>query len=294
MATPDLSSRCWLIASLLVLSSGLLPNRASAQMSVPQLSPANPHYLFSADMPPGMVGAARLQRRGAVQGYYQPVRFAGPQRTRFALAQGDGFASEGEATLHAGLLVGAVYRFKLTSLPDAPGRELFPTIEIIDRTYPPAGQATRFPIPIVLEEDDLEQALAGRLVTRVIYLEDPQTALPVAQQPDEARAIDIGSEQDPLQTADRFGRPVAILRIGSLTAPSSPELLPQFCFGSPPWHPLAASRTAAEIPDGESAATRSPHIPRQDLAPATRPRVARPLVPRTIPQTTPANTTGLR
>jgi hypothetical protein len=294
MATPELSSCRWLIAGLLVLTSGLLPTRASAQMSAPQLSPGNPHYLFSADMPPGMVGAARLQRRGAVQGYYQPVRFAGPQGIRFALAEGNGFAAEGEPTLRAGLLVGAVYRFKITRLPDAPGRELFPTIEIIDRTYPPAGQATRFPIPIVLEEDDLEQALAGRLVTRVIYLEDPQTALPVAQQPDESRAIDIGSEQDPLQTADRFGRPVAIIRIGSLTAPNSAELLPQFCFGSPPWYPLTAPRTEAEIPDGESAAVRTPHIPRNDLAPAAPPRVARPLVPRMNSQTTPANNTWLR
>jgi len=238
MATPDLSSRCWLIASLLVLSSGLLPNRASAQMSVPQLSPANPHYLFSADMPPGMVGAARLQRRGAVQGYYQPVRFAGPQRTRFALAQGDGFASEGEATLHAGLLVGAVYRFKLTSLPDAPGRELFPTIEIIDRTYPPAGQATRFPIPIVLEEDDLEQALAGRLVTRVIYLEDPQTAPPIATEPTDPTPIDLTSDQDALATADALGRPIAIVRIGSMTPPTTAALEHQFYFGHPAWAPI--------------------------------------------------------
>jgi hypothetical protein len=98
--------------------------------------------------------------------------------------------------------------------------------------------ASRYPIPINLDQEDLEAALQGQLVTRVIYLEDPQTAIPLVQPPTSSRAIEISEYQDPLEVADRFGRPVAIVRIGSLTPPTAPELLPSFFFGFPAWAPI--------------------------------------------------------
>ena len=56
--------------------------------------------------------------------------------------------------------------------------EIFPTIEIIDRTYAPVDQQVRFAIPVEIVQQDIELALQGKFVTRVIYLEDPQNALP--------------------------------------------------------------------------------------------------------------------
>lgn len=292
------------IATVVLIGALATAGTAAAQMSNPMSEPNGMHYLFSADMPPGAVGAARLQRRGAVQGYYQPVAFSGPEGVRFAIAEAGSFEPEGQTDLRAGLLVGAVYRIKVTSIPDAPGAELFPTVEIIDRTYPPPGQAARFPIRLALETDDLEDALRGRLVTRVIYLEDPQTALPIAQQPDTSRAIDIGSDQDPLRTADRFGRPVAIIRIGSMTAPSAEQLLPQFFFGSPPWYRMSQPRTEAIVPEGQTAAIRTPHIPRDDVSQPlmppygtpgqSAPRIANPTPASPASQTIPSDRSWLR
>jgi hypothetical protein len=52
-------------------------------------------------------------------------------------------------------------------------------------------------------------------VTRVIYVEDPHQALPVAQRRDsEQRSVEAPHGEDPLVTADRYGRPIAIVRIG--------------------------------------------------------------------------------
>lgn len=259
-----------LLLGLLVIAGG----RLSAQVpsAVPQ---GNVNYLFSGQMPPGVVGAARLQRRGAVQGYYQPVRFSGPEGLGFSMAQSGGFHPASDGALHCGLLIGAVYRFKITGISEEPGRELFPTIEVIDRTYPPAGQANRFPIPINLETIDLTDALEGRLVTRVIYLEDPQSALPIAESPDTARSFNVMTLQDPLQVADQLGRPVAILRIGSMSPPSEPSLLPQFFFGDPPWLAISTPRSEAMVPAGEGVTTRTPHIPRDDID-AADPRLAHP------------------
>ncbi len=198
------------------------------------------HRLFSGDMPPGAVGQARLLGRGPIAGYYQPVAFSGPPGVEFTLPQ-SGIFSDAKESLQAGMLIGAIYRFRITAIPRAPGAELYPTVEVIDRTYPPPGMATRYPIPINLDQEDLEAALDGRMVTRVILLEDPQTAIALPQTPTTSTAIEIGEDQDALQVADRFGRPVAIVRIGSVTPPRAPELMPQFFFGYPSWAPITQS-----------------------------------------------------
>ena len=195
------------------------------------------HRLYSADMPPGMVGQARLTRRGPVANYFQPVAFSGPNGVRFALPQGNTLG-QSETNLMAGLLIGPVYRFQITGIPQAEGAELYPTIELIDRLYPPPGLATSYPIQIQLDQVDLEAALQGRMVTRVIYLEDPQTAMPLQQGPKDVTTMDVSEHQDALRVADEFGRPVAIVRIGSLAPPREPSLMPQFYFGFPPVAPI--------------------------------------------------------
>lgn len=205
------------------------------------------HRILSADSPPGAVGAARLQRIGAVAGYFQPVVFRGPGSTSFSLAIDGVFQPPNapDKPLHAGLLVGGVYRFRITSIPGFEGEELFPTLEVIDRTYPPHHLAVRHPIPIELDVDDLRDALAGQLVTRVIYLEDRATALPIEKRPELPMTLDIPAYQDPLAVADSLGRPVAILRIGSVLPPTHDSLMPQFFFGYPAWVSIPAEAVAS-------------------------------------------------
>ena len=202
-----------------------------------QLPPSSGHPLVTGHLPPGVVGQTRLQSRHPVAGYFQPIKFSGPAGTQFALPQG-GAMSPAEPNLMAGLLIGNVYRFRVTGIPNSPGAELFPTLELIDRTYPPPGLATSFPVPINLDQTDLDEALNGQMVTRVIYLEDQQSAAPLPTKPDNASALDISHYQDPLAMADQLGRPIAIVRIGSLAPPSAAQLLPQFYFGYPTWAPI--------------------------------------------------------
>lgn len=247
-------------AVCLVASSSSL----SAQSPAQYLGNQGQHRLFQGYMPPGSIGQARLRGRGPIAGYLQPVAFSGPEETRFALPVGNAFGPD-EKRLSAGMLVGAVYRFRITNIPRAPGAELFPTVEVIDRTYPPPGLATKYPIPINLDLEDLEAALEGKMVTRVIVLEDPQTASPLPQETTSSTAIDIAPHQDALETADRLGRPVAIVRIGSVSPPTAPALMPQFFFGSPSWVPVqepanqpanqsasAIQQTAAEMTPAQS------------------------------------------
>jgi hypothetical protein len=146
---------------------------------------------------------------------------------------GAGFGDAYAAPLAVGLAIGPVYRFRVTDIPEHPGVEVFPTVEMVDRLYPPPGQALRFPVPVDLTLDELLMAAEGKFITRVIYVEDPQLALPVAEKsPSDTRWIDVGAGEDPLVTADGLGRPVAILRLGG-RVPEQNQLDPSFVYGGP-------------------------------------------------------------
>jgi hypothetical protein len=143
------------------------------------------------------------------------------------------FTEPRPAKLLAGMLIGQVYRLKVANLPGHEGEEVFPTIEVIDRLYPPPGQAARFPIPIELTAEELMFALDGRYVLRVIYLEDVATAPPIRDEKGEQRYIDIAPGRNAMQAADRLGRPMAILRMGS-RVPLPAEDQTQFLYQQPP------------------------------------------------------------
>jgi uncharacterized repeat protein (TIGR01451 family) len=76
-------------------------------------------------------------------------------------------------------------------------------------------------------------------VTRVVYLENPRSAIPERRSPDDQAFFDVGPGQDPIRVAEKFGRPMAIVRIGS-RIPDQNEL-DGFGFGTPPmrWFDVA-------------------------------------------------------
>lgn len=201
------------------------------------------HYLHRASMPPGAIGSRQLLRGGPLVGYYQPVEFTAPSGARISLAVNGQFESPARIK-SAGLLIGQVYRLRVTNIPFHEGEEVYPTLEVIDRTYPPAHMAHRFPILVEISHLDLDLALQEKFVTRVIYLEDPRNALPTVHNPREQDWFDTRPGEDPLQVADTLGRPMAILRMGGripkdLTRPSM-----QFLYNCPPFRNLPKRRRA--------------------------------------------------
>jgi hypothetical protein len=152
------------------------------------------------------------------------VRIRAPEGARISLAEGAGYGPPRADELLVGLQIGHVYRLKVSNLAIDPDQEVFPSVEVIDRLYPPPGLALRYPIPIELTTDELDMAARGLFVTRVIYLEDPNLALPVDYDTEQEQPwVEAPRGADPLVVADGLGRPVAILRIGSrVPTPSNP------------------------------------------------------------------------
>ena len=191
------------------------------------------HYQHAGAMPPGAIGSQQLLRGGPIPGYFQPVEVRGPKGTRISTAEQGFFQDPTPLPRKFGMLIGAVYRFRVTGIPQYEGLEVYPTVEVIDRIYPPMGLENKFPIDIELTREELEMALDGKFVTRVIYLENPDKALPVAEDPANQGYFEAASHENPLEVADRVGRPVAILRMGGrLPDATGPDL--KFLFGCPP------------------------------------------------------------
>ncbi len=198
----------------------------------------NVHYFMDASREPGVVAHAQIARGVPGVGSYQALEVSGPPGLQVALARDGQFLHMLEAPVQVGMIVGAVYRIRVTGIPFRPGEELFPTIEVIDRINAPQGREHRFPIPVVLEESDLRHALDGALITRVIYLEDGEIASPVAVAPGSQQVLDVGPMDNALKAADQLGRPVAILRIGSRVPANMQGDLSEFLYGCPPWIPV--------------------------------------------------------
>jgi len=194
-------------------------------------APPNVHLEHAGLMPPGAIGSQRLLRGGPLPGYFQPVEIKVPPGAMISTANQGGFGDPEPTTVKVGLTIGAVYRLRITEIPNREGIEVFPTVEVIDRLYPPLGKEAHFPIPVEITEEELALAIEGKFVTRVIYLEDPDAALPVRegqhQEYFEARPGD-----NPLDLADMLGRPMAILRMGG-RVPDAEGPDAAFLYGSP-------------------------------------------------------------
>ena len=204
------------------------------------------HYEHRGVMPPGAIGSRQLQRGGPLPGFFQPVEIKAPAGALVSMASGDRFGLRQPSPRRVGLLIGSVYRLRVTNITTPEGTEgleVFPTIEVIDRLYAPPGQECRFAIPVEISTEDLKLALAGKFVTRVIYLEDPHNAAPVREIDHSQNWFEVAVGQDPLAAADRLGRPVAILRLGGRVPDAGPDA--GFFFGSPPYVPCPPAPAAA-------------------------------------------------
>ncbi|HEV3167498.1 MAG TPA: hypothetical protein VGZ22_26050, partial [Isosphaeraceae bacterium] len=124
----------------------------------------------------------------------------------------------GEARTGAmfGFRVGVGYRLRLGNLPERPGVQLYPVVEVVGHLHRPAEvDPLKFPIRVALTDLDLEDVVdRGRLVTHVVYIEDPEQALPIAVPKDQIPVVTLTPAEEPLRVATALGRAMAILRLG--------------------------------------------------------------------------------
>lgn len=243
----------------------------SHQLLAQSTTPVGPKYLpVDQNSPVGRAGEwAAMQGKGLAtaspfrefqpplapgsRAYFQPVRIELPGEGNVTIfSQPHAQPVTKSAPVSAAMLIGPVYRLKISGLADHPGAELYPTIELLDRLHPPPGLAVAFPIPIPFTDEEIDRALDGALVSKVIYLEEPRDAnlgLPEGSAPTEY----LGPKLNLLEVADRRGRPVALVRLGG-RVPDPTNSEPGFFGSGAPvafpveTEPTQTSRTSARSP----------------------------------------------
>lgn len=219
---------CRLVGMLmgLLLACGLFSQTAHAQ-GMPH---AEPYTLMDHRVPPGTWGQW-VQAAGRVHGVeFQAVSVELPSAGTVTWFVGS--RDDVKTTANAKLAVGQSYRLKLSDMPEFPGIELYPSIELLDRLHPPAAHADKFSLPLSFTIDELDAVVEGRMLTKVVYLEQPQLALPFELTGDTAVRT-VQPQVNLISEADKVGRPLAIVRLGGRVPAANETHGPFFGNGAP-------------------------------------------------------------
>jgi RNA polymerase sigma factor (sigma-70 family) len=112
---------------------------------------------------------------------------------------------------------GQIYRLKLTDIPNRPGVELYPTLEIPMANDTTVELITNSAIPVRFTDADFEHVAAGALISKVIYLPRARDG---ESPPPSGNVRTLASyetpEQDVIAAARRRGTPLVIIRLGNI------------------------------------------------------------------------------
>jgi len=202
---PNTKKHHWVCRTILLTTAWVLSPLAIAQEF---------HQPLSQHTPPGQAAAWLNYLRQYDAAWLQPMQVEVQGGGSLEVYSGSNHpVGRGPSPTIVAANAGHLYRFRVSEMTNFPEAEIYPSVELLDRLHPPEGRADDFPIPIIFTADDIQTALNGQLVTRIIYLEQPQ----IAQSLDPLRREipqSLPGSENALQEADRLGRPMAVIRIG--------------------------------------------------------------------------------
>ncbi|MCE9562790.1 MAG: DUF11 domain-containing protein [Planctomycetes bacterium] len=223
---------------------GIFPLMGALAIGGPPAPPATPGitlvngssptgiYPVPGQGPPGAVAAlgaivpriAPTQAAPVIPAPLVAAKFLAPKGVRVTAFPGSPLGRMFDVPTVLGLRPGFVYRFALGNLPGEPGKTLYPEVELRGVLVPrPGMKYMDYPIPLLFSPSDIDRALSGNLITKVIYLEDPEKAIPAEASADAPIEIPEDTEKLALKAAFDNGRLMAIVRIGN-RKPSPEEL----------------------------------------------------------------------
>lgn len=221
-------------------SSGIM--QASANMPGPMAGPpmmggpgGPPMMGGPGGPPPGAVAAVGALTGAAPTPFpvqRTSVRFVGPSGMKISWfgPTADGKPGFGADYLTApgryNFLQAAIYRLKLTDIPQRPGLELYPTLEVVPTNNKTATFLAHSSVPLSITEEDLNQVAAGNFVVKVIYLPDPQYQDLASTGAEEIISSRLEPGADPIAEACRRGSILLVVRIGNilLELPNTPAM----------------------------------------------------------------------
>ncbi len=236
--TPPMTNRLWkksdtsirtgsalrVLGGTLVVMAGLtlgLESAAAADFTSPSRTAG-----IAASTGPGAIGNIRPPQFGPrpdeVSVLLQPLEVRGPAGLELSVENGSGWSPPQQLPIRVGLVPGQSYGLRLTGIPGQPAAEIYPSLRVLAPLAAPPGQRWRFPIELVIDRDDLDEAAAGSHVRRAVYVShEPEAADVLA-----SRWFDVRPGDDCLDVARTLGQPIAELTVGNrMPLASSPAPL---------------------------------------------------------------------
>jgi hypothetical protein len=111
----------------------------------------------------------------------------------------------------------AIYRLKLSDLPDYPGVDLYPTLEVVPANQRAMTFLAHSSVPVCFTADDFRMIASGNYLVKVIYLPDPQFQdVAVGGGCGELISTQLEPGQDPIAEACKRGSILLIVRLGNI------------------------------------------------------------------------------
>ncbi len=226
--------------------------------------------------PPGAVaavGALPANMPQAPTGMRTSIRFVSPAGMKVAWQlPGGGFGDEANALTTPAAYNFAqsqVYRLRLSGiLPNYPGKTFYPTLEVVGATPNTIKFLAHSSVPVAFTNEDFDQASAGNMVVKVIYLPDRTFAdFATVAGAEEIVSTRLDPGADPVAEAQKRGSILAILTLGNIDLENrySPAMnQPPGFMGGPP--PGMMVPPGAPVPPGAM-----PAPPAGPMAPAAPP-----------------------
>jgi uncharacterized repeat protein (TIGR01451 family) len=143
------------------------------------------------------------------------LRVAGPAGMKITVYRGAEKGHTLEAPAILGLRPGYSYRMALSNIPGFPLQIFYPTLEVRGTLLLSHKMRNAdFPATLNFSEDDLARVQAGAFVRKVIVVERPDQAIPIASRPETPLEVPVPPSRDPLIEARDLGQPLLLMYLG--------------------------------------------------------------------------------
>ena len=232
--------------------------------------------------PGGAGGPGSGMYQGMYAGGRTSIRFGNPAGMKITWqSAGGSFPESGlEAPARYNFPQMNMYRLRLSGIPNQPGKQYYPTLEVYPATAKTVTYLSHNTVPVTFTDEDFDQVKAGNLVVKVIYLPDEKFQdLAAVAGAEEVVSTRLEPGANPLEEANRRGTILAVIRIGNvdLQDPNTPALDAPVGGGMPMAMQSAPPRMMAPS---------APSMAMPTTVPSAMPSITRPTTPSTV--TTPA------
>ncbi len=143
------------------------------------------------------------------------IRFAGPKGAKITVYRGFDKGQTLELPITLGFRPGYAYRLTVFDIPSFPRQVFAPSLEVRGTLALQSKlRNADFPAQINFTDDEFARVMLNTYVKKVITLERPDVAIPIASKADEPLEVPVSASRDPVVEAAQRGQPLVVMQLG--------------------------------------------------------------------------------